>query len=268
MRFKMMAKMHTVQNEVERKNDVMLAHMNSVRHQFLLNESFRDTHDIAMHSYRSPLLRTEFYNNKTMTWTRYKPTTKCPSDLAFELVFNGRWTTHYSRSGKKKQFLDRTRVAWVRNNIRKGLQNNKFALQNGINVSGPVSNYLEHMQKSMFCLVPAGDGSWTFRFNEALAVGCIPVVVAGGLVLPYANIIDWSRFVLRLSENFDFSRVDLLKKKLFENHLYQQVYKKDICLWKNVVGNLYWTKLSSERQAMQMFVQSMRKKWENANVGN
>ncbi len=43
---------------------------------------------------------------------------------------------------------------------------------------------------------------------EALAAGCVPVVVADSYVLPYADVLDWKRAVLQIHEE---NLVDLME---------------------------------------------------------
>ena len=60
--------------------------------------------------------------------------------------------------------------------------------------------YLKRMMRSSFCLAPRGDSASSRRLYEAVATGCIPVIIADRLQLPFSRRIDWSRFSIRLSE--------------------------------------------------------------------
>jgi organic radical activating enzyme len=59
----------------------------------------------------------------------------------------------------------------------------------------------EIMARSVFTLCAAGYGRWSFRFNEALLNGSIPVLLADDYVLPFADGIDWNQYCIVVPEN-------------------------------------------------------------------
>ncbi|HYM61371.1 MAG TPA: exostosin family protein [Thermoanaerobaculia bacterium] len=63
------------------------------------------------------------------------------------------------------------------------------------------SRYRELLAASRISICPRGAGVATFRFWEALASGSVPLLVADGLRLPLARIIDWDTISLRLGES-------------------------------------------------------------------
>ena len=79
---------------------------------------------------------------------------------------------------------------------------------------GAVGNslYISYLERSVFCLAPAGFAPWTKRFFESIIHGCIPVVIADTLVLPFESQLDYNRLVVRVSQ--DELAQGLLKTRL------------------------------------------------------
>ena len=85
----------------------------------------------------------------------------------------------------------------------------------GRTISSDGIDYVQGMLSSIFCLVPEGDTSTSRRLFDALAAGCIPIVIAdfyGGKEgylptqrpgdrameanLPFTNLVDWARIAI------------------------------------------------------------------------
>ena len=63
----------------------------------------------------------------------------------------------------------------------------------------PHSLYLRRMLASTFCLAPRGDTPSSRRTYEAIAAGCIPVIIADELRLPFSRRLHWDRFSVRMA---------------------------------------------------------------------
>ncbi|OGZ09688.1 MAG: hypothetical protein A3D67_02020 [Candidatus Lloydbacteria bacterium RIFCSPHIGHO2_02_FULL_51_22] len=60
------------------------------------------------------------------------------------------------------------------------------------------AQYLENMVNSDFVLAPKGDGNFSIRFYEALALGRIPVLIDTGSILPLEDEISYSKYIVRV----------------------------------------------------------------------
>lgn len=60
-------------------------------------------------------------------------------------------------------------------------------------------DYTELLRRSVFCLVLPGDG-YSARAVDAIAHGCLPVVIQDDVDTSFATVVDWSRFSIRVRE--------------------------------------------------------------------
>lgn len=59
--------------------------------------------------------------------------------------------------------------------------------------------YINNILESDFVLAPRGDGNYSLRFYEILALGRIPVLIDTDIPLPLEKKLDYSKFILRIS---------------------------------------------------------------------
>ena len=70
------------------------------------------------------------------------------------------------------------------------------SLMNGWKSKYPY-NYDEMIWKTKFGLAPGGNGLHSFRLGEVMKAGCVPVDIQrfkGQMMLPFEDILDWSKF--------------------------------------------------------------------------
>ncbi|KAH7426560.1 hypothetical protein KP509_10G006200 [Ceratopteris richardii] len=63
------------------------------------------------------------------------------------------------------------------------------------------TTYYEDMQRSLFCLCPRGWAPWSPRIVEAVILGCIPVIIADDIVLPFEDVIPWDKMAVFVNES-------------------------------------------------------------------
>ena len=63
-----------------------------------------------------------------------------------------------------------------------------------------LGQYAEQLKKSIFYLAPAGFAPWSARIYEAIHYGCIPVIIADTIVLPFDDQLPWKDFSIKISE--------------------------------------------------------------------
>merc|ERR1711920_72961 len=72
-----------------------------------------------------------------------------------------------------------------------------------VNIGGYQDQYERLLGASRFCLVPKGLGYWTHRLYEAALAGCIPVILADAVVVPFQGVrgLDWTKFSIKWPQN-------------------------------------------------------------------
>ncbi|KAJ9540414.1 hypothetical protein OSB04_026920 [Centaurea solstitialis] len=62
------------------------------------------------------------------------------------------------------------------------------------------AGYMSEIVRSVFCLCPLGWAPWSPRLVESVALGCVPVIIADGIRLPFGNAVPWSEISLTVPE--------------------------------------------------------------------
>lgn len=60
--------------------------------------------------------------------------------------------------------------------------------------------YQSEIVRSVFCLCPLGWAPWSPRLVESVALGCVPVIIADGIRLPFADAVKWPEISLTVAE--------------------------------------------------------------------
>ncbi|KAB1226772.1 putative glucuronoxylan glucuronosyltransferase IRX7 [Morella rubra] len=62
------------------------------------------------------------------------------------------------------------------------------------------AGYQSEIARSVFCLCPRGWAPWSPRLVESVALGCVPVVIADDIRLPFPTAVNWSEISVRVAE--------------------------------------------------------------------
>lgn len=62
------------------------------------------------------------------------------------------------------------------------------------------SGYQSEIARSKFCLCPLGWAPWSPRLVESVALGCVPVIIADGIRLPFPDAVPWEKISLTVAE--------------------------------------------------------------------
>ncbi|RDX90252.1 putative glucuronoxylan glucuronosyltransferase IRX7, partial [Mucuna pruriens] len=62
------------------------------------------------------------------------------------------------------------------------------------------AGYQSEIARSVFCLCPLGWAPWSPRLVESVALGCVPVVIADGIRLPFLSAVKWSEISVTVAE--------------------------------------------------------------------
>lgn len=62
------------------------------------------------------------------------------------------------------------------------------------------AGYQSEIVRSVFCLCPLGWAPWSPRLVESVALGCVPVIIADGIRLPFRTAVPWPDISLTVAE--------------------------------------------------------------------
>ncbi|KGN46874.1 probable glucuronoxylan glucuronosyltransferase IRX7 [Cucumis sativus] len=60
--------------------------------------------------------------------------------------------------------------------------------------------YQSEIVRSVFCLCPLGWAPWSPRLVESVALGCVPVIIADGIRLPFPSAVNWPEISITVAE--------------------------------------------------------------------
>ncbi|CAD7962843.1 unnamed protein product [Amoebophrya sp. A25] len=69
-----------------------------------------------------------------------------------------------------------------------------------VSVGGFTDDFFERMGASHFCLVPHGNTSWTNHLYNAFFAGCIPVILSDNMEVPFEDLLDWTKFSMKWTQ--------------------------------------------------------------------
>lgn len=62
------------------------------------------------------------------------------------------------------------------------------------------AGYQSEIVRSVFCLCPLGWAPWSPRLVESVALGCVPVIIADGIRLPFPSAVNWPEISITVAE--------------------------------------------------------------------
>ncbi|KAM7279000.1 hypothetical protein ACFE04_006134 [Oxalis oulophora] len=80
------------------------------------------------------------------------------------------------------------------------------------------AGFQSEIVRSVFCLCPLGWAPWSPRLVESVALGCVPVIIADGIQLPFPDAIRWSDISLTVAEK-DVTKLDKILEHVAATNL-------------------------------------------------
>ena len=77
--------------------------------------------------------------------------------------------------------------------------------------------YVRELREAQYCLHLRGDTSTSRRIYDALAAGCVPVIISDDSHLPFKSQIDWDSFTVSINEDELIEHKSRVPMALIEN---------------------------------------------------
>lgn len=94
------------------------------------------------------------------------------------------------------------------------------------------AGYQSEIARSVFCLCPLGWAPWSPRLVESVALGCVPVIIADGIRLPFPSTVRWPDISLTVAERDVGKLGDILEHvaatnlSAIQRNLHEPVFKR------------------------------------------
>ncbi|XP_072963612.1 probable glucuronosyltransferase Os03g0107900 [Typha angustifolia] len=80
------------------------------------------------------------------------------------------------------------------------------------------AGYRSEIARSVFCLCPLGWAPWSPRLVESVVLGCVPVIIADDIRLPFPETLRWPEISLTVAER-DIARLEEVLDHVSETNL-------------------------------------------------
>ncbi|CAN4120385.1 unnamed protein product [Withania somnifera] len=80
------------------------------------------------------------------------------------------------------------------------------------------TGYQLEILRSTFCLCPLGWAPWSPRLVESVVLGCVPVIIADGIDLPFSTVVPWSKISITVGEK-DVAKLGTILEEVAERNL-------------------------------------------------
>lgn len=96
--------------------------------------------------------------------------------------------------------------------------------------------YLQMMSQSHYCLSIRGDTSSSSRLFDIISLGrCIPVIIADWILLPFEELIDYSKFTIRFPESISLLHMVISLRNISQskkdNYLHYLLQARELLLY-------------------------------------
>lgn len=95
------------------------------------------------------------------------------------------------------------------------------------------NQYAKELGNTKIALCPRGTGPSTIRFWEAMASGCVPLVISDYVKFPLDKIVEWEKCIIRVKEN----DIDSILKKLPSEEKLEEMSKYALEVYEKYFSN-------------------------------
>lgn len=114
------------------------------------------------------------------------------------------------------------------------------------------AGYQSEIARSVFCLCPLGWAPWSPRLVESVALGCVPVIIADGIRLPFPDSVPWPEISLTVGEkdvgNLDsiLEHVAATNLSVIQRNLWDPANRRSLLFNRRIeVGDATWQVLDA-----------------------